>query len=260
MTTSIFKLVTSRHVTWALGSVLALSMVWPSAAQTEFAWQYGSIKNPFSEDGYSAMTSILTFQNASSWQYGGSFFFIDLLDDDRNDGFNDKDFYGEWYPTLSISKVSGREISIGPVRDISLLGGLNFGGDDNIFKVLPGVQLSWSVPGFVFLNTDFSAIIDASDAPLAVDETGFVFDVSWLVPFSLGPLSFVWTGHAEYTSAVTNALGQESRAWILAQPQLTVDVTGKGFLNVGIELQYWYQKLGTDQTELVPQLLVAWRM
>ena len=247
-------------VTFAVtASILSLGAR-PGAAQTEFAWQYGSIVNPFTADGSSATTSILTFQNASGWKYGGSFFFIDFIDDDTNDGFNDKDFYGEWYPTLSIGKVSGSEIKIGPIRDISLIGGLNFGGDPNVLKFLPGVQLSWSIPGFIFVNTDFTAIVDASDAPNDVGETGFMFDVSWLLPFNIGPLSFAFSGHAEYISAVTTESGFENNAWILAQPQLTVDITGEGWLNVGVEMQYWSNKLGSDHDEFTPQLFVAWRM
>ena len=244
-----------------LAAVIAL----PSAAQTEFAWQYGKLVNPFTADGTRVTSSILTFQNASGWKYGGSFFFIDFLDDAENDGFNDKEFYGEWYPTLSLGKVSGREISLGALRDVSVLGGINFDGDANVLKVLPGVQLSWSVPGFIFLNTDFTAMVDASNglekggAP-KTDDVGFMFDVSWLYPFKIGPVSFTWTGHAEWISGVTNETGAEVKAWILAQPQLTVDVTGDGMLNVGVELQYWLNKLGSTHDEFTPQLLVAWRM
>ena len=242
-----------------------MAVVLPSAAQTDFAWQYGKLVNPFTEDGSSSTTSILTFQNASSWRFGGSFFFIDFIDDNKADGFNDKEFYGEWYPALSLGKASGREIKIGAIRDISLVGGINFDGDANVLKILPGIQLSWSVPGFIFLNTDFAAMLDASSgvgkggAP-KTDDTGFMFDVSWLLTFKLGAASFAWTGHAEYISGVTNELGAKVRSWILAQPQFTVDVTGGGWLHAGVELQYWSNKLGSTHDEFTPQLLVALRM
>ena len=45
----------------------------------EFHYQYGKLTNPF--DGAQHYTHILTFQQASSWSLGDSFFFIDLLDD-----------------------------------------------------------------------------------------------------------------------------------------------------------------------------------
>ena len=67
--------------------------------------------------------------------------FIDYIDD----GFNDKGFYGEWYPTLSFGKMSGRTVGGGPLPDVALicdLGGINFGGDADFFEYLPGVRLS----------------------------------------------------------------------------------------------------------------------
>ena len=47
-------------------------------------------------------------QQASSWALGDSFVFVDILEDGGADGFNDKNFYGEWYPTLSLGKLSNR--------------------------------------------------------------------------------------------------------------------------------------------------------
>ena len=238
----------------------------PAAAQMEFAFQYGSLVNPFS--AAKANTRILTFQHASGWQFGDSFFFIDFLDDNKVDGFNDVEFYGEWYPTLSMSKVRGTALAGGPIADISLIMGLNFDADADVLKYLPGGRLSWSVPGFVFLNTDFTAVVDASNgieqggAPTT--SSGFMFDVSWLYPISLGSQSFVFTGHAEYLSSVENELGDEVKWWILAQPQLTWDLGAAlgsaGHLMVGVEYQIWRNKLGTDNHDNIPQLLVVWRL
>ena len=45
-------------------------------------------------------------QQASSWSLGDSFVFIDILDDGVPDGFNDLEFYGEWYPTLSFGRLA----------------------------------------------------------------------------------------------------------------------------------------------------------
>ena len=119
---------------------------------------------------------------------GDSYFFVDILDDGGHDGFNDKDLYGEWYPTLSFSKLSGTEFQLGPIRDIALIGGINFGADADIFKYLPGVRASWQVPGFAFLNTDWTAFINANSgvkgggAPRT--SSSVMFDVSWALPFS----------------------------------------------------------------------------
>ena len=142
----------------AVGAWLALATA--AAAQTEFHYQYGRLTNPFS--GAKHYTSILTVQHAIGWQLGDSFFFVDILEDGGHDGFNDKNLYGEWYPTLSLSKLAGTEFGLGPIRGIALMGGINFDADADVLKYLPGVRVSWQVPGFAFLNTDLTAFIDAS--------------------------------------------------------------------------------------------------
>ncbi len=233
-----------------------------ASAQMEFQYQRGSLLNPFT--GRHHATNILTFQHAGSWKLGRTFFFIDFIDDDENDGFNDKEFYGEWYPSLSFSKLFRQDIKIGPIVDVSAVGGLNYDGDANILKFLPGVQLSWNIPGFIFVNTDFAAISDYSDG--FRHDTGFMFDISWLKIINLGSQSFSFMGHAEYISSVEieNSRGT-IESWILAQPQLVWDVgnlfKSPNMLHVGIELQYWSNKLGVDgQNEFRPELLVIWRM
>ena len=118
---------------WGLAAVFA-------AAQTEFPFQYGNLVNPFSAE--STPSRILTYQQASGWSLGDSFFFIDYIDDGLGDGFNDKDFYGKWYPTLGFGRMSGRTVGggapRGAPRDVALIGGINFGGDADFFKYLPG--------------------------------------------------------------------------------------------------------------------------
>ena len=145
---------------WVAAAALLLAAPIAADAQTEFHYQYGKLTNPFS--GERAYTSIVTVQQASSWALGDSFVFVDILEDGGADGFNDKNFYGEWYPTLSLGKLSNRVIGGGPVRDVAFIGGINIDGDANVLKYLPGARISWDVPGFVFLNTDLTAFIDAS--------------------------------------------------------------------------------------------------
>ncbi len=215
-----------------------------------------------------ADTSILTIQHAAGWKLGDSFFFVDFMDDSARDGFNDKDAYGEWYPTLSLGKLSGREIKLGPIRDLAVIGGLNFGADPNVLKFVPGLRASWRLPGFVFLNTDFAAFIDSSGGLESggAPRTGnsFMIDVNWLLPIRIGGQSFRFAGHAEHIGRTTNELGDEVRDWILAQPQFTWDVGAAfgapGRFLAGIEYQYWRNKLGTDNGDNVIQLLLVWQI
>lgn len=253
---------------WAGIVIMALLAIRTSTpAQTEFHLQYGRLQNPFSDEGH--QTFVFTVQQYSEWKYGDSFFFLDYLDDSVRDGFNDRDFYGEWYPTLSLGKLRKKEFRAGPIRDIALIGGVNAGGDAKVLKYLPGLRISWDLPGFLFLNTDLTAYIDdntglmGGGAPKTADS--FMFDVSWALPFDLGRQSFAIVGHAEYIGSRTNELGQRDEGWMLAQPQFLWDL-GKAMagapqkLMVGIEYQYWVKKLGTDRDESVAQLLLVWRL
>ena len=248
-----------------LGVCLVLASASAAAAQAEFHYQYGKLTNPFS--GAREYTSILTIQHAANWNLGDSYLFVDILDDGGHDGFNDKDLYGEWYPTLSFGKLSGTGFQLGPIRDIALIAGINFGADANVFKYLPGVRVSWQVPGFAFLNTAWTAYIDANSgvegggAPRT--SNSFMFDVGWALPFQLYGQSFLFRGHVEYIGGTRDEFGNQSKGWILAQPQLVWDL-GAVFgvanqLLVGMEYQYWRNKLGADEDDNVPQLLVIWR-
>ena len=249
------------------GFALALlaGTVFPAAAaaQTEFQWQYGRLVNPFS--GETATTRILTIQQAAFWSHGESFFFLDIIGDDLRDAFNDRTIYGEWYPTLSLSKLTGTTVGGGPLRDIQVIGGLNMESDADVIKVLPGVRASWAVPGFFFVNTDFMVAFDTDGGIVPKNDPAFVFDVSWGASFDLGSQTFSFAGHAEYTGATTNAAGAPVKSWIFTQPQLTWDVSKAlngegGHFFLGIEYQYWRNKLGVANTDNTVQLLVVWRL
>ena len=107
---------------YAASFVVALLAVRTAAfAQTEFHLQYGTHLNPFSASRHG--TIVFTVQQASRWKLGDSFFFLDYLDDGGRDGFNDRDFYAEWYPTLSFGKLAKRALRVGAIRDFALIAG-----------------------------------------------------------------------------------------------------------------------------------------
>lgn len=239
-------------------------------SNTEIQWQYGHLDVPGFAGGGAHDTNVLTLQHASGWKYGTNFLFIDYLSDNHEDGFNDDDFYGEWYPTLSIPKILGHEdFKFGPINDVRVIMGVNIGADPNVRKYLPGIQLGWDVPGFAFLNTEIEAYIDDSGgvasggAPKQTDS--WIFDVSWGLPFAIGPAKFSFEGHAEYIDDRKNEFGGDVSWWVLAQPQLRLDLGDLLFdaadhLFIGTEVQIWINKLGDPETdEFAPQALVVWR-
>lgn len=235
---------------------------------TELHYQYGKLDAPSFAGGGSVGTHILTLQHASGWKYGDTFLFIDFLDDSRHDGFNDDDIYGEVYFNFSLSKIFDTRIGWGPLKDAGVLAGLNAGADPKALKYLPGVRLSWEVPGFSFLNTDFTAYLDDSwgdasgGSPRETDS--FYVDVNWSYPIKMKTHRFTIEGHLEYIGERKNEFDARIGGWFLAQPQFRYDI-GNEFnypehIFIGIEWQIWINKLGDVKTdENVVQLLVVWR-
>ena len=235
---------------------------------TEFHYQYGNLDAPSFAGGGNMETHILTFQHASGWKYGDTFLFIDFLEDSRQDGFNDDDMYGEAYFNFSLGKILGTTVGAGPVKDVGLLAGINLGADAKMVKYLPGMRLSWDIPGFSFLNLDVTAYIDHSrgaDSGGAPKESdSFYIDVNGSYPLQIKTHRFAIEGHLEYIGKRENEFGGPVHGWFLAQPQFRWDI-GNEFnypdhVYLGVEWQVWINKLGDGKTdENAVQFLAVWR-
>ena len=226
---------------------------------------YGSLKNPSFAGGGSTDTWTATMQHASGWARGDLFFFFDMINPE--DG--SFDIYGEAYVSLSLGKISRAPVSFGPIRDVSFLMGFNWAADANVRKYLPGVSVSWDMPGFLFLNTYITAFLDSSgglDSGGAPSETSsFMVDINWGYPFEFGKARFSIEGHVEYIGSRSNELGEDVSWWINGQPQLRLDLGEllygeSGHLFIGAEYWFWVNKLGDDSTDDGAfQTLLAWR-
>ncbi|MBT4836118.1 MAG: nucleoside-binding protein [Methylococcales bacterium] len=227
-------------------------------SKTELHLANGKIETPQFLGGGSASTTVITLQHASGWKYGDNFFFIDYLDSSENKGFNDNDYYGEVYLNFSLNKIMGFESGLSLIRDVGVVAGINMARDAKVVKYLPGIRLSWNLPGFAFLNSDFTAYLDNSKgasgggAPSENDST--MIDVNWAYPLSFGAHNFSIEGHIEYIGERVNEFGGKVSDWVLAQPQFRYDL-GKTLFDVadkffvGIEYQFWMNKLGDERTD-----------
>lgn len=267
---------TTVFATTSLISTSALAETWST---TEVQLQaFGELERVGT--GGTADSTILTFQHAGGWEYGDNFFFIDhsrySVNDDANFTVEDSsEFYGEWYSNFSLGAISGNKIAFGPVKDIGVVVGFNFAPEVDSMWVLPGVKFALDLPNFAFAQVIVTGYIhqgggsETSPVFTVVDEdSSFMVDFSWSYPFKIGSTSWNIEGHLEYIDGrtQTNNFGTtELESWILFQPQIRLDlgeVLGNkaGRLFVGIEYQYWKNKLGEKGTDdNAAQFLVVWR-
>lgn len=185
----------------------------------------------------------VTVEHAHGWQYGTNFFFVDLLD--RNDiGF---EVYAEVYSYLSMNKLSGYPWSMGPVKDVSLLAGLNISNkpeNDNFQAYLLGLSFDFSNKWFDYLQLDVAAY-KADDIS---GKYGIQFTPVWSLPFELASLKFKFRGFTDFRTGNTSNSGNFH---ILAQPQLLVDVGHlagwrSDKVYIGTEYSLWYNKFGVN--------------
>ena len=251
-----------------LGALLGLAIPLSAGAQgfsrTEVQYQGGSawVEGDLSPPGFQ---HVLTFQHASAWSHGANFFFVDLACCD--DPVSNRDAYLEWYSNLSLGALSGNEIAFGPVKDVMLTGGLNWGAQARLAKFTPGIRFSLELPGFAFANLDFNYLVDFSGglASGGAPKTDGIWNVdfNWARPLQIGEGSFSIEGHGEWQSPTGTETGEDRPYQVLLQPQIRYDI-GKAMwgadnrLLMGTELQVWINKFGVDgANEFLPQLLVV---
>lgn len=249
----------------ALPGVAALAEEW---SVTEAHFQHGELERPF--EGRVADTTTLTLDHSSAWEYGTNYFFLDIAGVSSGDGEVDRhvELYAEWYPAFSLSGLSGRKLSAGPVKDLLLITGLNVDSESDVVKYLPGLRVALDVPGFRYVNADFKAYIDDSRGEFTQDNS-YEINVSWSYPFNVGLARWSSQGYVEYVGERNiqhRVFGNgKAESWVLSQIQLRLDLGDILFnthdqLYTGIEYQYWKNKLGVkDINESAVQWLLVWR-
>ena len=206
-----------------------------------------------------------TIENASAWSWGSSYFFIDVLHSGSRDQYA-WEGYGEWYPSASLGKMTGKDLSFGLLKDVSLTTGINAGRKStgaNPLVFLPGATFDLALPSFAFFSLGVYAYIDRghinNGANNGCHATGVQVTPSWLLPFSIGSAKFLFDGFLDYISSHGECVSQ-----VLTQPRLTLDVgsllgTPDKFY-AGIEYQYWHSKFGiSGLNESFPEVMVMYR-
>ncbi|MDG9929400.1 MULTISPECIES: outer membrane protein OmpK [unclassified Pseudomonas] len=187
----------------------------------------------------------VTFEHASGWSFGDLFIFVDGIkyNTEATNGAGDgHTFYGEISPRLSLGKISGADLSFGPIKDVLLAATYEFGEDD-VDAYLLGPAVDLDIPGFDFfqLNTYYRE-------PDGKRDGSGVWQITpaWSYTIPVGNSDLVIDGFMDWV--VDN--DDSYHANLHFNPQVKYDLAkamgwGKRFY-VGVEYDYWSDKYGID--------------
>lgn len=187
----------------------------------------------------------VTFEHASGWSFGDLFVFVDGIkyNTEATNGAGDgHTFYGEISPRLSFGKISGADLSFGPIKDVLLAATYEFGEDD-VDAYLLGPAVDLDIPGFDFfqLNTYYRE-------PDGKRDGSGVWQITpaWSYTIPVGNSDLVIDGFMDWV--VDN--DDSYHANLHFNPQVKYDLAkamgwGKRFY-VGVEYDYWSDKYGID--------------
>lgn len=207
------------------------------------------------DQGYRSTRTTVTIENFAVWDYGTVFFYYDITEPtgrDQGPKYYSNQFFGGISPTLSLSKVTGKDFTWGILRDVSLRYELENGsatGGANFQNYFYGLQYDLAVPGFDFLsvNTVFR------DNP-RVHGVGFQLGAFWQSTWEFAQRNRVkftgfiatspWDGNNNNKSFAP--LDSKGR-FLTTQPQLLYDLGyfihgKKDRLEIGLEYGYFLNR------------------
>jgi nucleoside-specific outer membrane channel protein Tsx len=206
----------------------------------------------------------LTVENSAAWSWGSSYFFLDYLRANSADQ-NSSEFYGEWYPSASVSRITGRDFSARPIlKDVLITMGINAGSKDTgaaPLVLLPGLTFDLKIPGFQFFSLGAYAYMDKgrmNGVGNGCNSTTYQITPSWSLPFNIGSASFRFDGFVDYIGSHGQCAHQ-----IVSQPTIKLDVGKMGGkpnrLFAGLEWGLWRNKYGiSGLNQTATQGVVMW--
>lgn len=257
----------------ALTTLLAV----PAAARAQFAttnlqvlqgWYF--YDPTVSSDVKGGAMSTITLNHFDAWRYGDNFAFVDLMQGQFTDGANSH-LYAELHPRLFLNRLLGTKGKVlGIFKDAGLAGELNLGYGFQAWLAGLGADFALPFPGTVSLNVYYRyTALQLPTVPLRQYDDTWQVSPSWVIPFALGKVPFLFTGFVDVDGVKKTTDGR--RGWeLMAQPELLVDVLGlaggpKNTILVGLE---WYLHYHSANKELgapsdlvsAPQIMAQWNL
>lgn len=259
-----------RH--WSCGALLALaSATTATGAQagaaewssTNIQYLYGDNYQSIEFDpvagklvGTDDSRSVITLEHVNGWKYGDNFFFLDITNGDNTDTASPTSLYAEISPRLSLSKISGKNLSAGLLKDVLITTTLETG--NGFHNYLYGLAVDLDLPNVPVFQINYYLRHEVE----AQTDVGHQITLVWLYPFAVGEAALSFEGFLDYAFGLDNELAATEDN-IVAGPRLLLDV-GKfagapGQVQVGVEHQIWRNKFGIDGIdEDVTQAMVKW--
>ena len=234
------------------------------AAQPLLLWHSNSISYLYG-DGFTVNPErqhTVTLEHVSGWKYGDLFAFVDVTRfADEEDYYHGKQaWYGEFSPRLSFAKVTGRDGSVGPIRDVLLAATWERGKGD-VETWLAGVGVDLAVPGFDYFQLNVYRRMPRNDR----DGETWQLTPVWGMRFPVGASSMVFDGFIDWVPLSDGGYSHN----LHFNPQLKYDLGqslgwGEKRLYAGLEYSYWKNKYGIRHSDLLKtdqnaySLLLKW--
>ncbi|AYC32589.1 nucleoside-binding outer membrane [Pseudomonas cavernae] len=220
----------------------------------------------FNEEEQRTQTTF-TFEHASGWAWGDVFYFADYIRADNlqsrgsfaNNSFRQHEknsfYYMEFQPRVSLSWLTGQDLSVGPIKDVKAAFTLEKGdGGPGTENYLYGIGLDWDVPGFAFLQTNLYQVKINNQVFFAdQNSNGYAtqLTIAGAYPFAIGNQSFLVDGFIDWRSPSDEANTQTSLG---SSIQIKWDAGKQLFgeerkLYVGTELNMWHNKYGVKPVD-----------
>ncbi|WP_060484963.1 outer membrane protein OmpK [Pseudomonas sp. NBRC 111123] len=193
-----------------------------------------------------------TFESASNWTWGDIWFFVDQINYNGKDSANNgkSSYYGEFSPRLSLGKITGSDLSFGPIKDVLIASTYEFGeGDVEAYLLGPAVDLA--IPGFDYFQLNvYYRKPDGNRVPSGAWQV----TPAWAITIPVGNSDILFDGFMDWVvnnkdASASHRNQSDYHANLHFNPQLKYDL-GKAMgyeakhLYVGLEYDYWSDKYG----------------
>lgn len=226
---------------------LALFTTPPAMADDLIQWWDMSI-TAIHGDNYdlapSEKQTTFTFETAGAWRYGDWFAFQDLVYFNGDNAGKDNTTYGEISARFSAGKITGNNIELGPITDLSLALTLEE-GEGPVKSFLYGLGMDINIPYFSYFNLNTYRREALSSDNIS---DGWQVTPAFRMDFPVGSSNIVFDGFFDWVFSTDDANYEKNFHF---NPQLKYDLGAvilgehkKNKLFIGIEYDYWKNKYG----------------